>query len=78
MPQPPIIIVAFKQPTSRAPPSSAKAAIVRSAIRPFREVPQVTHRSQNSRAVAPQLVTGTTLVRSVQSFRSLTRLPTDK
>src|SRR6266536_601609 len=52
MPQPPIIIVALKQPTSRAPPSSTKAAMVRSAIRPFLEVPQVTQRSQNSLAVA--------------------------
>jgi len=32
--------------------------MVRSAIRPLREVPQVTQRSQNSRAIAPQLVTG--------------------
>jgi hypothetical protein len=78
MPQPPIIIVALKQPTSRAPPSSTKAAMVRSAIRPFRDVPHVTQRSQNSLAVAPQLVTGTTLVCSAQSFRSLIRLPTDR
>jgi hypothetical protein len=35
MPQPPIIIVTLKQPTSRAPPSSTNAAMVRSAIRPF-------------------------------------------
>ena len=52
--------------------------MVRSAIRPFREVPQVTQRSQNSLAVAPQLVTGTTLVRSAQSFRNRIRLPTDR
>ena len=55
---PPIVIVALKQPTSRAPPSSTNAAMVRSAIRPLREVPHVTQRSQNSLAVAPQLVTG--------------------
>jgi hypothetical protein len=43
MPQPPVIIVALKQPTSRAPPSSTKAAMVRSAIRPFREVRALVH-----------------------------------
>jgi len=32
--------------------------MVRSAIRPLREVPHVTQRSQNNRAVAPQPVTG--------------------
>ena len=52
--------------------------MVRSAIRPLPEVPQVTQRSQNSLAVAPQLVTGTTLTCSAQSFRSLIRLPTDR
>ena len=52
--------------------------MVRSAIRPLREVPQVTQRSQNSRAVAPQLVTGRILVRSAQSFLILTWLPTER
>jgi hypothetical protein len=56
--------------------TSSKASTDRD--RPLREVPQVTHRSQNSRAVAPQLVTGTTRSRSAQSFRSLTWLPTDR
>ena len=60
--QPPIVIVALKQPVSRAPPSSTNAAMVRSAIRPFCEVPQVTQRSQNNRAVAPHPVTGSVLV----------------
>ena len=52
--------------------------MVRSAIRPLREVPHVTQRSQNNRAVAPQLVTGSSLLRSAQSFRSRSRLPTDR
>jgi hypothetical protein len=52
--QPPIVIVALKQPSSRLPPSSTKAAMVRSAIRPRCDVPQLTQRSQNSRAVVLQ------------------------
>ena len=75
---PPIVIVALKHPASRVPPSSTKAAMVRSAIRPLLEVPHVTQRSQNNLAVAPQLVTSSIRLRSAQSFRSRSVLPRDR
>jgi hypothetical protein len=46
------VIVALKQPRSSSPPSEMKLAWVRSAMRPRGEVPQVTQRSLNSRAMA--------------------------
>ena len=51
--------------------------MVRSATRPLGDVPHVTHRSQNCRALELQLVTGSTAARSAHSFLMRTALPSD-
>src|ERR1700743_1382628 len=77
--QPAIVVsVALKHPSSRLPPSSMKAAIVRSATPPLGDVPHFTHRSQNSLAIAASLVTGSTAVRSAHSFLMRTEVPSDR
>ena len=57
------MIVALKHPRSNSPPRATKLASVRSATRPLGDMPQVTQRSQKSRAAAPQLVTALALGR---------------
>ena len=52
--------------------------MVRSATRALGEVPHFTHRSQNCRALALQLVTGSTAARSAHSFLTRTALPSDR
>ena len=52
--------------------------MVRSATRTRGEVPHFTHRSQNWRALALQLVTGSTAARSAHSFLIRTALPSDR
>ena len=52
--------------------------MVRSATRARGEVPHFTHRSQNWRALALQLVTGSTAARSAHSFLTRTALPSDR
>src|SRR5215469_14921303 len=76
--QPAVLNVALNQPSSRFPPSSTKAVMVKSAIRPRGEVSHATQRSQNSRAAAPQLVTGSVAESSVHSLRISTALPIDR
>src|SRR5580704_4271237 len=77
--QPAIVVsVALKHPSSRLPPSPTKAAIVRSATRPLGDVPHSTHRSQNSLAIDPSLVTGSTAARSAHSLRTRTVAPSDR
>src|SRR3984885_4373805 len=73
-----VVIVALKHPFSRLPPSPTKAAIVRSANRPLGDVPHSTHRSQNSLAIDPSLVTGSTAARSAHSLRMRTVAPSDR
>ena len=52
--------------------------MVRSATRPLGDVPHRTHRSQNSLASAPSLVTGSTAARPAHSFVTRTAAPSDK
>src|SRR5215470_19889992 len=47
-------------------------------MRPRGDVPHSTHRSQNSRDGAPQLVTGKVAEVSAHSLRIVTALPTDR
>ena len=74
----PIETVALKQPCSRSPPMATKPSIGRLTTRPRGEVPQVTHRSQNTGALAVQPDTGHTQVALVHSLRIRSRLPTDR